>query len=104
MRGSLGRLLQLRTCAGLQRAYASDSITATLFPGDGIGPEIAEAAKKIFAAAEAPVKWEEQYVGKAVDPRTNSFVSRENLDSVLVSTPSRRWACNCTPGRGRFWA
>eukprot|EP00887_Chlorella_sp_A99_P003517 scaffold7.g3517.t1 len=58
-------------------------ITATLFPGDGIGPEIAEAVKEIFAAAEAPIVWDEQIIGKEVDPRTNSYVSRENLDSVL---------------------
>jgi isocitrate dehydrogenase (NAD+) len=68
------------------RAFASDSgiITATLFPGDGIGPEIAEAVKEIFAAAKAPIAWDEQHVGTKVDERTNSFVTRENLDSVLV--------------------
>ncbi|KAK9810650.1 hypothetical protein WJX73_007589 [Symbiochloris irregularis] len=84
MRGAVASFRQLRGVACLHRGYASDTITATLFPGDGIGPEIAEAAKKIFEAAEAPIAWEEQYVGEAVDPRTNSFVSRENLDSVLT--------------------
>ena len=59
--------------------------TATLFPGDGIGPEIAESVKKIFSAVGANVQWDEQVVGTTADPRTNSFVSRENLDSVLVS-------------------
>jgi hypothetical protein len=29
--------------------------------------------------------WDEQHIGTAVDERTNSFVTRENLDSVLVS-------------------
>ena len=59
---------------------------ATLFPGDGIGPEIAESVKKVFSAVGANVQWDEQRVGTTADPRTNSFVSRENLDSVLVST------------------
>lgn len=59
--------------------------TATLFPGDGIGPEIAESVKKVFSAVGASVQWDEQVVGTTADPRTNSFVSRENLDSVLVS-------------------
>lgn len=58
---------------------------ATLFPGDGIGPEIAEAVKEIFVAADAPIVWDEQHIGTSVDERTNSFVTRENLDSVLVS-------------------
>ncbi|PRW57886.1 Isocitrate dehydrogenase [NAD] catalytic subunit mitochondrial [Chlorella sorokiniana] len=58
-------------------------ITATLFPGDGIGPEIADAVREIFEAAKAPIQWDVQHIGKEVDPRTNSFVTRENLDSVL---------------------
>lgn len=113
-------------CTGAQSRYYSDAtktITATLFPGDGIGPEIADAVKQVsiraavpgplpctpslhgmevwsytilqaisdhrcpahvFHAAGAPIEWDEQYVAKEVDPRTNSFVTRENLDSVLV--------------------
>jgi isocitrate dehydrogenase (NAD+) len=72
------------SCSGV-RSFASEStpVTATLFPGDGIGPEIAVAVQKIFTAAEVPVQWDEQHVGTSVDPRTNSFVTRENLDSVL---------------------
>jgi isocitrate dehydrogenase (NAD+) len=60
-------------------------LAATLFPGDGIGPEIAESVKEIFKAAGAPIIWDEQHIGTTVDERTNSFVTRENLDSVLVS-------------------
>ncbi|KAI8475686.1 MAG: isocitrate dehydrogenase, NAD-dependent [Monoraphidium minutum] len=58
-------------------------IPATLFPGDGIGPDIAEAVREIFDAAGAPIEWDVQNLGKTVDERTNSFVTRENLDSVL---------------------
>lgn len=67
------------------RAFASadKQITATLFPGDGIGPEISEAVVTIFEAAKAPIQWEEQRIGKEVDPETNSFITRANLDSVL---------------------
>lgn len=58
--------------------------------GDGIGPEISEAVKRIFAEAKVPIKWDHQYVGPNVDERTMSMVSRENLDSVLVrELPSR---------------
>ena len=32
--------------------FCSDVRTVTLIPGDGIGPEIAVAVQKIFAAAE----------------------------------------------------
>lgn len=51
--------------------------TVTLIPGDGIGPEIALAVKQIFAAAEAPIKWEEVNVS----PETG--VSKEVMDSVM---------------------
>lgn len=62
---------------------SSDKVTATLFPGDGIGPEIADAVEAIFRAAGAPIEWDIQHIGKEVDQRTNSMVTRENLDSVL---------------------
>ncbi|KAI9709036.1 MAG: NAD-dependent isocitrate dehydrogenase [Candelaria pacifica] len=32
--------------------------TVTLIEGDGIGPEISQSVKDIFAAAEAPIEWE----------------------------------------------
>lgn len=47
-----------------------------------MGPEIADAVQKVFIAAKVPVTWDVQYISKTVDPRTNSMVTRENLDSV----------------------
>lgn len=73
-----------RTAPYSSSAEPGKRITATLFPGDGIGPEIAEAVQEIFEAAGVPVDWDVQHLGKQVDERTNSFVTRENLDSVLV--------------------
>jgi isocitrate dehydrogenase (NAD+) len=64
----------------LHRTHKNDSVKLCIA---GIGPEIAESVKAIFKAAEAPIAWEEQHIGKEVDPRTNSFITRENLDSVL---------------------
>jgi isocitrate dehydrogenase (NAD+) len=69
-------------------SFATQTIapfTATLFPGDGVGPEIADAVQKVFIAAKVPVTWDVQHISKTVDPRTNSMVTRENLDSVKVS-------------------
>ncbi|CAD7697608.1 unnamed protein product [Ostreobium quekettii] len=93
MRGALRRLgLSIGQLAD-RGAGASDGVramsssggpvTATLFPGDGIGPEIAGAVRAVFEAAGAAIRWEEQVVGSEVDARTNSMVTRENLDSVL---------------------
>lgn len=50
---STGLLQQtLQSCS-----YSSQAFSATLFPGDGIGPEIAQAAKKVFTAAGVTVNW-----------------------------------------------
>lgn len=59
-----------------------EKIRATLFPGDGIGPEIAESVKQVFKAADVPIEWDEQYVGTEIDPRTSSFLTWESLESV----------------------
>ncbi|TQE13116.1 hypothetical protein C1H46_001200 [Malus baccata] len=61
---------------------ASTPIRATLFPGDGIGPEIAESVKQVFREADVPIEWEEHYVGTEIDPRTQSFLTWESLESV----------------------
>ncbi|KAL9712917.1 NAD-dependent isocitrate dehydrogenase [Leucoagaricus gongylophorus] len=48
--------------------------TVTLIPGDGIGPEISQSIKDIYAAAKVPIEWEEVSVtpvlkgGKTVIP------------------------------------
>ncbi|XP_068667892.1 isocitrate dehydrogenase [NAD] catalytic subunit 5, mitochondrial-like [Aristolochia californica] len=65
-------------------SYDSPSlpICATLFPGDGIGPEISKSVKQVFRAAEVPIEWEEHYVGDTVDPRTQSYLTWESLESV----------------------
>lgn len=37
---------------------------------------------QVFTAAEVPIEWEEHYVGQEVDPRTQSFLTWESLESV----------------------
>ncbi|KAF9590803.1 hypothetical protein IFM89_038395 [Coptis chinensis] len=60
-------------------------IQATMFPGDGIGPEIAESVKKVLNTAQVPIQWEEHFVGDKVDPRTQSFLTWESLESVRTN-------------------
>jgi len=57
--------------------------TVTLFPGDGIGPEISAAVQTIFAAANVPVSWETHEISVANVKPGDPLVSREALDSVL---------------------
>ena len=41
-------------------------IPVTLIPGDGIGPEVVTAARRIVEATGAPIEWEECEAGAEV--------------------------------------
>jgi hypothetical protein len=92
----LNSLQQRRLCQW-QVADCNNFVLSLPLPS-GVGPEISAAVKKIFEAARVPVTWDEQHISKTVDSRTNSMVTRENLDSVLVSLCWARLVCKATPG------
>jgi len=47
------------TCAASRWMSSSSGVrTVTLIPGDGVGPEIATAVQRIFAAADVPIAWD----------------------------------------------
>ncbi len=55
----------------------------TLIPGDGIGPEVVGAARRIIEATGAPVAWEEREAGAEVFKRgLQSGVPIETIDSI----------------------
>jgi isocitrate dehydrogenase (NAD+) len=56
--------------------------TVTLIPGDGIGPEIAEAVQKVLAAAGAPVQWDLQQLNEAILTETKGVPPAAVLDSI----------------------
>lgn len=83
LRPALGQPHNLSAARRLFGSASQDSVVrATLFPGDGIGPEIAASVKQIFQAAGVPIEWEEHHVGTTVDARTGSFVTFDSMESV----------------------
>ena len=56
--------------------------TVTLIPGDGIGPEITEAAVKILEAANAQVEWDIQTAGAEVAEKEGSPLPDRVIESV----------------------
>lgn len=55
----------------------------TAMPGDGIGPEVFEATRRIFEAAGAPIEWEIAEAGAEVFKKgIPSGAPRETLDSI----------------------
>jgi isocitrate dehydrogenase (NAD+) len=56
--------------------------TVTLITGDGIGPEIAQAAKRCIDATGANIKWEMAEAGVDVMARTGTPLPQATIDSV----------------------
>ena len=54
----------------------------TLIPGDGIGPEISESLKSIFAAAGVPVSFETENAGTDVYEKTGELIPESLYKSV----------------------
>lgn len=87
------RSFQSPARAVLRRTYASkvaafngqkDSnglYAVSLIEGDGIGPEIAQSVKDIFAAAKAPVKWEPVDVTPILKDGKTTIAS-ETIESI----------------------
>jgi isocitrate dehydrogenase (NAD+) len=56
--------------------------TVTLIPGDGIGPEVTDAAVRVVEAAGAPVEWERLDAGADVMTRYGTPVPDEVINSI----------------------
>ncbi|MBM4145258.1 MAG: isocitrate/isopropylmalate dehydrogenase family protein [Nitrospira sp.] len=54
----------------------------TLIPGDGTGPEISEAAKRVIEATGIPIKWDIQEAGLDVFEKEGNPLPQRVLDSI----------------------
>jgi isocitrate dehydrogenase (NAD+) len=60
----------------------TQSIPATLIPGDGIGPEIVDATLAALDALDAPFMWDRQIAGLEGVKTANDPLPRKTLDSI----------------------
>lgn len=59
------------------------SIPITVIPGDGIGPEVVNATRRLLDATGVPLAWEEVHAGASVFKRgVASGVPQETIDSI----------------------
>jgi isocitrate dehydrogenase (NAD+) len=56
--------------------------TVTLIPGDGIGPEVAEATRRVVDALDAGIEWDVQEAGAAVVERYKTPLPDHVLESI----------------------
>lgn len=72
-----------------------------LIPGDGIGPEIAEAAKRVFEASGADIEWVVRNAGVSAHGKHNDLLPESTIDAVREYKVALKGPC-MTPIGGGF--
>jgi len=77
------------------------SHTAVLIPGDGIGPEVSGAAKRVLRAAGAEINWVERYAGVAALERgADDVLPAETTNAILEHGIALKGPCSTPIGGG----
>ncbi len=75
--------------------------TAVLIPGDGIGPEVADATRRILAAADAPISWVERHAGVAALQRgADTVLPAETVSAIREHGVALKGPCTTPIGGG----
>jgi isocitrate dehydrogenase (NAD+) len=72
----------------------------TLIPGDGIGPEVTEAAREVVEAAGVDVDWDVQEAGASVADREGDPLPDRVLDSIRESGAALKGPITTPVGTG----
>jgi isocitrate dehydrogenase (NAD+) len=89
-----------RACRGNWREPMSKQHPVVLIPGDGIGPEVTEAVKRVLARAAAPVAWVECQAGIAALQSGSEVLPQETLDAVEHHHYALKGPCTTPVGEG----
>ncbi|MEN6496614.1 MAG: isocitrate/isopropylmalate family dehydrogenase [Thermoguttaceae bacterium] len=73
---------------------------AVLIPGDGIGPEVTAATRRILEAAKAPLDWHEHQAGVAALNRGQELLPDETLDAIRHYRVALKGPCTTPVGGG----
>lgn len=74
--------------------------TIVLIPGDGIGPEITEAVKRVLSAAGASIDWVEEKAGIAALAEGLDVMPEETLEAVRQYRVALKGPCTTPVGKG----
>ncbi len=72
----------------------------TLIPGDGIGPEITEATRRVLEATGLPFEWDVQEAGVAMLEKTGSALPDSVLESVRRNKVALKGPITTPVGKG----
>ncbi len=71
-----------------------------LIPGDGIGPEVTAAVRRVFEAAAAPVGWQEHQAGLAALRADRELLSEETVEAIRHARVALKGPCTTPVGEG----
>jgi isocitrate dehydrogenase (NAD+) len=72
----------------------------TLIPGDGIGPEVVEAARRAVEATGVGVRWDLQEIGHRAFERTGEVLPPRSLASIRANGVAMKGPIDTPPGAG----
>lgn len=72
----------------------------TLIPGDGIGPEVAEAARQVIDASGVKIEWEVVEAGEAVIPKYGTPLPDHVLESIRRNGVALKGPVTTPVGKG----
>ncbi len=78
----------------------TDVKKAVLLPGDGIGPEVTEAVKKVLEAAGAPIEWVERKAGVAALADGMDVLPDETIEAIQHYKVALKGPCTTPVGKG----
>lgn len=74
--------------------------TITLIPGDGVGPQIVEAARLVIDASGVAINWEVVEAGEAVIPQYGTPLPQQVLDSIKKNRVALKGPLTTPVGKG----
>ena len=78
----------------------ADMHPVVLIPGDGIGPEVSSAVRRILTAAEAPLRWEVHRAGLAALDADDDVLPESTLESIRYHHVALKGPCTTPVGEG----
>jgi isocitrate dehydrogenase (NAD+) len=76
------------------------TVTVTLLPGDGIGPEVSSATVRVVEAAGAEIEWESHLAGSDAMARYGEPLPGEVLDSIRRNKVALKGPVTTPVGKG----
>ncbi len=74
--------------------------TVTLIPGDGIGPEVTEAARRVLEATGVPFQWDERLAGVVALEAEGELLPAATLDSIRTNRLGLKGPMSTPIGKG----